>query len=83
MRKPLLLLSGALILSATSACLVSMPETNPRPEWDPALLVTTDQLASRLGDPRTVIIHVGRDRASYDAGHIPGAKILPLTANVA
>jgi thiosulfate/3-mercaptopyruvate sulfurtransferase len=82
MRKPLSLLSGALILSATSACLVRMPESNPRPEWDPALLVTTYQLASRLNDPRTVVVHVGRDRASYDAGHIPGAQFLPLSSIV-
>jgi thiosulfate/3-mercaptopyruvate sulfurtransferase len=82
MRKPLSLLSGALILSATASCLVSMPETNPRPEWDTSLLVSTQQLASRLNDPRTVIVHVGRDRASYDAGHIPGARFLPLSSIV-
>jgi len=83
MRKPLPLLSGALILSVTAGCLVNMPETNPRPEWDPALLVTTQQLAARLDDPRTVVLHVGRDRASYDAGHIPGARFLPLSSIVA
>jgi thiosulfate/3-mercaptopyruvate sulfurtransferase len=83
MRKPLSLLTGALILSATASCLVNMPETNPRPEWDPALLVTTTQLAARLDDPRTVVVHVGRDRASYDAGHIPGAQFLALSSIVA
>lgn len=83
MRKPLLLLSGAAILSLTAGCLVSMPESNPRPEWDRQLLVTTEQLSRRLNDGRTVVLHVGRDRASYDAGHIPGARFLALSSIVA
>ncbi|WP_420128018.1 sulfurtransferase [Longimicrobium sp.] len=82
MRKPLSLLAGAAILATTAGCLVSMPRTNPLPRWDSSLLVTTERLAERLNDPRTVIIHVGRDRASYDAGHIPGARFLPLSAIV-
>lgn len=82
MRKPLSLLLGAAILSTTAGCLVSMPETNPLPEWNDQLLVSTRQLATRLDDGRTVIVHVGRDRASYDAGHIPGARFLPLSSIV-
>lgn len=82
MRKPLSLLLGAAILSTTAGCLVSMPETNPLPEWNDQLLVSTRQLATRLNDGRTVIIHVGRDRASYDAGHVPGARFLPLSSIV-
>ncbi|HYR11056.1 MAG TPA: sulfurtransferase, partial [Longimicrobium sp.] len=62
---------------------VSMPKTNPLPEWDRSLLVSTEGLADRLDDPRTVVIHVGRDRTSYDAGHIPGARFLPLSSIVA
>ena len=46
------------------------------------LLVSTAQLASRLGDASTVVVHVGRDRSSYDAGHVPGARFLPLSAIV-
>lgn len=82
MRKPLSLLAGAAVLAATAGCLVSMPKANPLPKWDPSLLVSTEALARRLDDPRTVIIHVGRDRTSYDAGHIPGARFLPLSAIV-
>lgn len=82
MRKPLSLLFAAVILSATPGCLVSVPESNPLPEWNSEMLVTTAQLARRLNDPRTVIVHVGRDRASYDAGHIPGARFLPLSSIV-
>lgn len=83
MRKPLIPLAGAAILAATAGCLVSMPKANPLPEWDRTLLVSTEGLARRLNDPRVVVIHVGRDRASYDAGHIPGAQFLPLSAIVA
>jgi thiosulfate/3-mercaptopyruvate sulfurtransferase len=82
MRKPLSLLASAAILAATAGCLVSVPKANPLPRWDNTLLVSTEGLARRLDDPRTVIIHVGRDRASYDAGHIPGARFLPLSSIV-
>jgi thiosulfate/3-mercaptopyruvate sulfurtransferase len=83
MRKPLQLLAGAAVLATTAGCLVSMPKTNPLPEWDRSLLVSTEGLSNRLDDPRTVVIHVGRDRTSYDAGHIPGARFLPLSSIVA
>ena len=83
MRKPLSLLAGAAVLATTAGCLVSMPKENPLPQWDRSLLVSTEGLARRLDDPRVVVIHVGRDRTSYDAGHIPGARFLPLSAIVA
>jgi thiosulfate/3-mercaptopyruvate sulfurtransferase len=40
------------------------------------MLVTTDWLAKNLQQPTVVIIHVGRGRKNYDAGHIPGARFL-------
>lgn len=79
MRTPLQLLAGLFLLFATSACLVSVPRGNPLPQWDESLLVSADQLARRLDDPRTVIVHVGRDRAEYDRGHVPGARFLALS----
>jgi thiosulfate/3-mercaptopyruvate sulfurtransferase len=82
MRKPLFLLAGAAVLAATAGCLVNVPKANPLPQWDRSLLVSTEGLAARLNDPRTVVIHVGRDRTSYDAGHIPGARFLPLSSIV-
>lgn len=83
MRKPLSFFTGALVLAGTAGCLVSMPKTNPLPQWDSSLLVTTEEMRRRLDDPRTVVLHVGRDRASYDAGHVPGARFLPLSSLVA
>jgi thiosulfate/3-mercaptopyruvate sulfurtransferase len=39
------------------------------------LLMNVDALASQLGKPKLVLLHVGQ-KADYDAGHIPGARLL-------
>lgn len=44
-----------------------------------SMVVTTQWLAARLGQPDIVIVHVGLDRGQYDSGHIPGARFLPLS----
>jgi thiosulfate/3-mercaptopyruvate sulfurtransferase len=67
-------------LAALAALGVTRPAAAQRVNAD--LLVSTAQLASRLNHASTVVIHVGRDRASYDAGHVPGARFLPLSAIV-
>jgi thiosulfate/3-mercaptopyruvate sulfurtransferase len=41
------------------------------------LLVTSDWLATQLGNPKLVLFHVG-EKPEYDAGHIPGARFLEL-----
>lgn len=43
-------------------------------------LVSTESLATRLQQSGTILIHVGRTDSSYLAGHIPGARFLPLAA---
>ncbi len=43
------------------------------------MLVQTDWLAAHLSDKNLVILHVGADRAAYDAQHIPGARFLALS----
>ncbi len=43
------------------------------------MLVSTAWLAQHLNDPNIVILHVSRDRKTYDAGHIPGARFLALS----
>lgn len=40
------------------------------------LLVSTEWLAGHLSDPSIVLLHVSRERAVYDEGHIPGARFL-------
>jgi thiosulfate/3-mercaptopyruvate sulfurtransferase len=41
------------------------------------MLVSVDELAGRLSDPSLVILHVGTAK-DYDAGHIPGARLVTL-----
>jgi thiosulfate/3-mercaptopyruvate sulfurtransferase len=54
--------------------------TNPRTIQGPAnMLVQTSWLAAHLSDRNLVILHVGANRDSYDAGHIPGARFLSLS----
>ncbi|HZG44623.1 MAG TPA: sulfurtransferase [Longimicrobium sp.] len=83
MRKLFPLMLGTALVAATAACPVRVPKANPLPEWNEDLRETSAELARRLNDPRVVVLHVGRDRASYDAGHVPGARFLPLSAIVA
>lgn len=44
-----------------------------------SMLVSTSWLAEHLGDRTVVVINVG-PRASYDAGHIPGARFLDMSS---
>ena len=76
-------LLGAAALFILTGCPLpaELREVRP-PPVNADLLVSVDQLQGRLNDPATVILHVGRDRASYDAGHVPGARFLPLSSLV-
>jgi thiosulfate/3-mercaptopyruvate sulfurtransferase len=40
------------------------------------MLVSPEWLAGHLGDKNLVVLHVARERAHYDEGHIPGARFL-------
>lgn len=48
----------------------------------PSFVVTAGWLADRVTDPAVSILHVGANRTIYDAGHIPGARFVPLEAIV-
>lgn len=41
------------------------------------MLLSGDELANHLNAPNTVILHVG-SQADYDAGHLPGARLVTL-----
>jgi thiosulfate/3-mercaptopyruvate sulfurtransferase len=43
------------------------------------MLVTTDWLGQHLNDPKLVVLHVSGNRTAYDAGHIAGARFVPLS----
>jgi len=40
------------------------------------ILVSTEEVASRLGDPTLHLVEVDEDTAAYEKGHIPGATAL-------
>jgi thiosulfate/3-mercaptopyruvate sulfurtransferase len=44
------------------------------------VLVSANWLEGRLRDPGLAVVHVGTGKAEYDAGHLPGARFLPLSA---
>ncbi|HYM61184.1 MAG TPA: rhodanese-like domain-containing protein [Thermoanaerobaculia bacterium] len=47
-----------------------------------SIVVTADWLAKHVNDPDLVLLHVG-DKASYEAGHIAGARLVsPLDVSV-
>jgi thiosulfate/3-mercaptopyruvate sulfurtransferase len=45
----------------------------------PEMLVSTEWLSQHLADAKLVILHVSANRAAYDAGHVPGARFVPLS----
>lgn len=63
------------ILLALLVLLVAQPALADGPRQ--RLVVSTDWLAAHLRDPSLVILQVG-DKAAYDAGHIPGARLVNL-----
>jgi thiosulfate/3-mercaptopyruvate sulfurtransferase len=42
----------------------------------PEMVVSTQWLAQHLEDPKVVVVHVAQKRSDYEAGHIPGARLL-------
>jgi thiosulfate/3-mercaptopyruvate sulfurtransferase len=75
-------LGAAALLLLTACPLPQELREVPAPPVSTDLLVSVAQLQRRLSDPATVILHVGRDRSAYDAGHVPGARFLALSTVV-
>ena len=70
------------ILIATLICLVLIVMGTANATGSEAgskLLVQTGWLAAHLNDSNVVVLHVAPNRTSYDAGHISGARFLPLS----
>jgi thiosulfate/3-mercaptopyruvate sulfurtransferase len=66
------LLTGAALLLSRGDAASAGKDSNP-------LLVSTAWLGEHINDRGVVIISVG-PRASYDAGHIPGARLIEMSA---
>ena len=76
-------LIGAASLLVLAACPIprELREQAPLPVHT-EFTESVNGLQRRLNDPATVILHVARSRAEYDAGHIPGARFLALSSIV-
>jgi thiosulfate/3-mercaptopyruvate sulfurtransferase len=69
--KRIVILVLSLLVVAGAANAASQPAST--------MLTQTNWLAAHLNDPEVVILHVGANKTSYDAGHIPGARFMPLS----
>lgn len=58
----------------------SIPATPADGAVHPEMIVSAKWLSEHLNDPKVIVLEVaasmGPERASYDAGHIPGARLL-------
>ena len=69
------------LLIATLICLVLIASGTANatgPQAGSKLLVQTGWLAAHLNDSNIVVLYVGSNRVPYDAGHISGARFLPI-----
>lgn len=70
-------LTAAVLTLFLSGCVMILRDP-PEPRVNADLLVSTEQLADMLDDEGLVILHVARDPADHQAGHIPGARFIRL-----
>ncbi len=68
------------LLLLTLAVIASPAAGQAVPGTRDSLLVTPEWLDAHLGDSNLVVLQVERDRASYLDGHIPGARLVLLSA---
>jgi thiosulfate/3-mercaptopyruvate sulfurtransferase len=75
------------MLCAISACLLTGIQaaasdtpraSNTAGAAHPELIVSTQWLAEHLSDPNLVIVHIAHHESDFRAGHIPGARYLPM-----
>ncbi|HEX5835986.1 MAG TPA: rhodanese-like domain-containing protein [Pyrinomonadaceae bacterium] len=61
---------------STAQQAVSNPNVTATPYPDGARRITIDELEAMMKDGKAFVVDV-RNQDSYDAGHIPGAKLIP------
>lgn len=69
-------LTLALALALALASPITRADAQGRTPNAVPLVVNGDWLATHLTDARQVIIHAASSRPEYDAGHVPGARLL-------
>lgn len=78
MQIPLVVLVGVFLIGCAAPDRVA--DAPPVADRDAAILVSADRLAAMHELPQVVVLHVARQRGDYEAGHVPGARFLPLSA---
>lgn len=63
-------------LRASILILAAAASVGAAPQPRPGVIVSTAWLAANLNASGVAVLHVARDRSAYDAGHIPGARLL-------
>jgi thiosulfate/3-mercaptopyruvate sulfurtransferase len=69
---------ATLAVPMLAAALFAGPAAAQDAQANPHLLVPAEWLTAHLADPAVVVLHVGTDRAAYDAGHVEGARFVQL-----
>lgn len=64
------------LLSSPTASQARTQRRERLPSVRSEMLVSTPWLAQHLNNPLVVVLHVARERAHYDQGHIPGARFV-------
>lgn len=57
----------------------AQPKSTSTPKIRTEMLATTDWLSKHITDKNVFVLHVARDRKTFEAGHIPGARFVSLT----
>ena len=74
---PLALLTAAILLACNAKDKVAKTELGPETTYaDGARRITIDEFEALMKNNEAVVIDV-RNQAAYDAGHIPGSKLIP------
>ncbi|MHB0968860.1 MAG: sulfurtransferase [Thermoanaerobaculia bacterium] len=63
-----------ILFSVITICLIAVPLAAHQRD----MIVSTEWLGRNLSARNVVVLHVGMDRKSYDAGHIPGARFVAV-----
>ena len=77
-----LIVTAAVVLAACNATDNTTKVQDPKPAGpetiypDGARRITSDELEAMLKSGEAIVVDV-RNQASYDIGHIPGAKLIP------
>ena len=70
------LLLALLAVLASRAGATERPDAAARATGRTQMLVSTDWLATHLGEPGLIVLHVGKARDGYDRAHVPGAQLV-------